>query len=367
MADNSEPYLQVTFDAIRRAGHVARAAQANGVQLSRNDVIGGLLDMWQECWRRKSSTVAPIEIQAYFGADITQPLLAFEFVAPEGVAYRAKGSGRYLRISEGQSKGGHAAKGNLIPGPKPRGSRKKNPSAVFGSQPSAEEEPKEVSSAESSAPFGPSSEQRSANKERKEEEAPPPQRDAAMEAAGRFEAARAVHFGGIASGLAKVASADFAKMLEGHQDDEEWALQTYRHFWTDPWARKLRPPGALHAFLGQWANHVRPKERPDAEPEQFRPPGAVPDARAHALWEAALTKLEKRSMRYGLQYLRQVWPDRVDGNGVLWLLVRDKYFRDWVLEHYGGVLEDALGMEIHVAAVEPASEREEIAEVRHAG
>jgi hypothetical protein len=79
----------------------------------------------------------------------------------------------------------------------------------------------------------------------------------------RFEGERAQHFGGIPVPPPPAFRERYAALLEGHDGDEEWALQTYRNFWTDDWALKRRPPGSLQAFLdeNQWPKHVRPRLR----------------------------------------------------------------------------------------------------------
>lgn len=125
MAEERQPYLQVELDAIHKADQVARAARAQGHQLSRNDILGGLLDLWEGCWRRKSREVTQLMVMGCFGSDITTILMEYGFLALESGTLRVRGAGKYLHLAEGRKKGGEAAKNNLIPGPhKKRVSRK---------------------------------------------------------------------------------------------------------------------------------------------------------------------------------------------------------------------------------------------------
>jgi hypothetical protein len=108
------PYIRFDLDAIDSAADVAAAA---GVSI--NDIAGGLPRMWRHCWRKKSDTVEIAQLVAFFGGDtgrVSQALASFGFLEATGTGWRVRGAERYLRVSEGKSKGGHAAKGNLIPG-----------------------------------------------------------------------------------------------------------------------------------------------------------------------------------------------------------------------------------------------------------
>lgn len=127
-------FLAVELDALNKAPAAARAAR-----VTEDVIIGGLLRMWAHCFREKVSTLQPLQVAGFFSAeaDMVPALVAFGFLAQgEAGAVRVKGAERYLRISEGRSKGGKAASGNLKRGQKP--SRSVSPGtspAEAGAQP----------------------------------------------------------------------------------------------------------------------------------------------------------------------------------------------------------------------------------------
>lgn len=122
------PYLQVDLDAITRSGEVHRASG-----LTPEAALAGLVWMWADAFRRKTSTVTSAQLRGYFGATsdtavVADALVASGFLEPlQDKTWRVRGTSRYLAISEARSRGGHAAKSNLVPGAryrlKPRDSR----------------------------------------------------------------------------------------------------------------------------------------------------------------------------------------------------------------------------------------------------
>ena len=100
--------------------------------------LGGLNLLWHRCWSLKSDTITSVGLAGIFGPEkldvrIAQ-LVDAGFLEAAGVGFRIKGAERYLRIKAGNSKGGHAAKGNLIPGgkrpPRAEGEPRGEPSAT---------------------------------------------------------------------------------------------------------------------------------------------------------------------------------------------------------------------------------------------
>lgn len=108
------PYLPVDLDAKRLAEGIERA-----LCLPRFAVVGGLLELWEGVWRQKSDVVDGLTLWAAFGPDerLRDALVAREFIEPTGDGkYRVRGAAKWLFGMEGRSRGGKAARRNLIPG-----------------------------------------------------------------------------------------------------------------------------------------------------------------------------------------------------------------------------------------------------------
>lgn len=90
--------------------------------------IGGLALLWHRAWSTKSARISRIGLQGVFGPDRIDLRIealidaGFLEVMSDGT-FRIRGAERYLRIREALSRGGHASKGNLIPGGTRVGSR----------------------------------------------------------------------------------------------------------------------------------------------------------------------------------------------------------------------------------------------------
>jgi hypothetical protein len=124
--------------------------------------LGGLNLLWHRCWSLKTDTITAVGLTGIFGPEKLDARIALlvdaGFLEPAGAQFRVRGAERYLRIREGNSKGGHASKRNLIPGG-PRGGR-----AEVEPSPPAEVEPRSSPEAPS-APLGssPNTEHRTPN------------------------------------------------------------------------------------------------------------------------------------------------------------------------------------------------------------
>lgn len=131
-------YIAFDLDALNVVPDVAAAC---GVPPG--DVAHGLLKLWAWCFRNKTATATDTHLAGFFGKPSGAALEAFGFLAKDGDGWRVRGAERYLRVSEGRSKGGHAAKSNLIPGgPKAKSSRGGVPRVSRGvSRASAERQP----------------------------------------------------------------------------------------------------------------------------------------------------------------------------------------------------------------------------------
>jgi hypothetical protein len=127
-------YIAFELDALNVAPAVARSARV-GEEI----IISGLVRMWAWCFREKTDTITADQLRGHFGADVAPALVAFRFLEAVGESWRVRGAQRYLRISEGRSKGGKAASGNLKRGKrKPGGKPEKSPGlfpAAAGEQP----------------------------------------------------------------------------------------------------------------------------------------------------------------------------------------------------------------------------------------
>lgn len=110
------PYIAYDLNALESAPHVARASG-----ISDDAAVAGNARLWAWCWKTKTNVVCAGHLIGFYGSHrVAEAMVAFGFleIVPDG--YRVKGADKYLRISKGKSKGGHAAKSNLIPGAKHR-------------------------------------------------------------------------------------------------------------------------------------------------------------------------------------------------------------------------------------------------------
>jgi hypothetical protein len=133
------PYLPVDLDAKRKAHGIERA-----LGLPRHTVAGGLTDLWEVVWREKSDTVDELMLDEAFGPDprIRSALVARDFLEPAEERWRVRGAAKWLFGLEGRSRGGKASKGNLVPGPKPKGSAEESRRPETAPSASAEDQPK---------------------------------------------------------------------------------------------------------------------------------------------------------------------------------------------------------------------------------
>lgn len=124
------PYLAFELDALPRSDLAARSAGLDDGLAAR-----ALLSVWEYAWREQVEWIRPevllgccrgnvrlAEALAAVGFGFLEPVPAGWFSEPctpdpiPVAGHRIRGARRYLRIGSPQSKGGHAAKTNLIPG-----------------------------------------------------------------------------------------------------------------------------------------------------------------------------------------------------------------------------------------------------------
>lgn len=110
------PYLPLDLDAKRKLEAIER-----GLGLPRHTMVGGAMDMWETVWRQKAALVDNLTLWAAFGPNehIVPALVSRGFLEPSSDGkFRVCGAQEWLFGMSGKSRGGHAAKGNLIPGAK---------------------------------------------------------------------------------------------------------------------------------------------------------------------------------------------------------------------------------------------------------
>ncbi len=273
-------YLAFELDALKMVPDAARAAGLS------EPVLGyGLVRLWDYCWTAKTDRIQPAHLTGFFGGEptkIADALGAFGFLESDGLGFRVRGAARYLRLHLGQREGGKKSKGNLIPGPhrgnsprKPAGGQPEGGAGESLRLPSGS--PPALAGESLRLPSGsPPALQRAASSEQRIETdqqpacAKPEQSTPDQLAPGlvRFETARQEYFGtpNLLIHIPAAFETRWRALMESHEEDEDWALETYQHFWLDPWAQRRKPPGSLEAFLHpeQWPKYVqaRGKDQP---------------------------------------------------------------------------------------------------------
>lgn len=119
-------YIAFELKALEDAPNVAR-----GAGVSEDTIIAGMARMWAHAWRAKSASVQAVHVRGFFGADVSEVLVAFGYLARTEDGLRIRGADRYLRIARARSEGGKKASGNLKRGAERPGSSP----APAGSQP----------------------------------------------------------------------------------------------------------------------------------------------------------------------------------------------------------------------------------------
>ena len=138
--------------------------------------LGGLSLLWHRCWSTQQDTISRIGLGGIFGMERIdlriEALADAGFLEPLAEGFRVRGAQKYLRIRQGNSKGGKAASGNLKrgtrkagrepegePGTEPGGSREvsrdqagEGPRLIAGSTPSTEHRAPNTITTKSTAP-----------------------------------------------------------------------------------------------------------------------------------------------------------------------------------------------------------------------
>ncbi|WP_164014285.1 DnaA N-terminal domain-containing protein [Pyxidicoccus trucidator] len=120
--------------------------------------------------------------------------------------------------------------------------------------------------------------------------------------------------------------------------DESRLLTACRGYLHSDWGRSRQPVGTSVAFCSPkvWVRYV-PHEQPDAaEPTEL--PSVDVSSPAGRAWQRCLTRLHEQGKRYALLWLQKARAVDVE-DGRLILSVPDVYFRQWVEENYGPLVE----------------------------
>ena len=102
-------YIAFDLDALNLAPAVARASG-----MTEDSITAGLVRLWAWAFRSKTDMASDLVVRGQFGGDCTAALAAFGFLEKKSASeYRIRGAERYLRVTEGRSKGGKMSSGNL--------------------------------------------------------------------------------------------------------------------------------------------------------------------------------------------------------------------------------------------------------------
>jgi hypothetical protein len=120
--------------------------------------------------------------------------------------------------------------------------------------------------------------------------------------------------------------------------DEGRLLAACRGYLQSDWGRSRQPMGTALAFCSPkvWVRYV-PSGQPE-EAEASGPPPVDVSTDAGRAWQRCLGWLHDQGKRYALAWLGKARPVAVE-EGRLLLAVPDVYFRQWVEENYGPLVE----------------------------
>jgi len=120
--------------------------------------------------------------------------------------------------------------------------------------------------------------------------------------------------------------------------DEGRLLEACRGYLRSDWGRSRQPMGTALAFCSPkvWTRYVSPS-RPEPV-EASGPPSVDVSTEAGRRWQECLSWLHDNGKRYALTWLTRACPVDVE-DGHLVLAVPDRYFLQWVDEHYGQMVQ----------------------------
>ncbi|QRK06218.1 hypothetical protein JQX13_39860 [Archangium violaceum] len=133
--------------------------------------------------------------------------------------------------------------------------------------------------------------------------------------------------------------------------DEGRLLEAWRGYLHSDWGRSREPRCTAEAFCTPrvWGRYLQPVPQENPARAPSGPPSVDVSTEAGRLWQACLSSLNDHGKRYALTWLAQARPVDVE-DGYLVLSVPDLYFRQWVQEHYGQMV-DQLARELGLVGV----------------
>ncbi|MCP3138290.1 DnaA N-terminal domain-containing protein [Pyxidicoccus xibeiensis] len=158
----------------------------------------------------------------------------------------------------------------------------------------------------------------------------------------RFQTERAQSFRGVPREDMPVVWKDWYRhALAKVGGDEGRLLSACRGYLQSDWGRSRQPAGTAVAFCSPkvWVRYV-PHEANEAREvsEGASPPSVDVSTPAGRTWQQCLMRLHDQGKRYALLWLQKARPVDVQ-DGCLILAAPDVYFRQWVEENYGPVVE----------------------------
>ncbi|MGE6758765.1 DnaA N-terminal domain-containing protein [Corallococcus interemptor] len=168
-----------------------------------------------------------------------------------------------------------------------------------------------------------------------------------------FQDARARAFRGVPREKPPAGWADwYAQALRGVDGDEARLQAACQGYLQSDWGRTRQPAGTVIAFCSPrvWTRYVPPLEdgaEVDANVSGGPATDEAPSTEAARVWSSCLEALRAQGKRYALSWLGKARAVGVE-DGHLVLAAPDAYFRQWVDEQYGALMEAevrSLGLE----------------------
>jgi hypothetical protein len=121
--------------------------------------------------------------------------------------------------------------------------------------------------------------------------------------------------------------------------DEQRLQQAWRGYLHSDWGRTREPRCTAEAFCTPrvWGRYLEPLQH-EEPPGASGPPSVDVSTEAGRRWQECLSWLQDHGKRYALTWLARARPMDVEDEHLV-LAVPDLYFRQWVQEHYGEMVD----------------------------
>lgn len=326
------PHIRVLLDAIKDTHAVATATG-----MLQPLVLGGLTNLWHLCWREDEDLVDEMQLRGCFGPyppELIPALIAFHFLeAHEAGQWRVRGAEELLRISRQKVEAGKAraagakrdAGGRMVSSDGPADHQRTTSEKPAGSQPTTQ------------PPTHPSTLHPSTTTTDLPEEV-------VVGAWERFQEKREENdYGREAQRPAKFAAWLKVALAVCSLDD---LLRAYEVFLGDDSIKNKTHATAVFMRDGVWSTRIPPAPPPPPPPPEGAPPA---DPAAEEIWAAVLQRLRNEGKAYALESLTKLIPCALSGS-TLTLWGQDRFFLEWVKDHYGGLLAGLLDHQLFVTA-----------------